>query len=167
MTLKKQLFAPVHMLPGDLFFLEGEAACADGRAALAWRASIQTAGRPASVSRACSHAASEHASSPTRSITISHALKKAMSAPARSPHAPHAQCNRYRRRRRLRSLPTTRPIRQSNPRLLLLDACGRSTHRTTFTHPERSSHRVYRGKTPITPSVRQVIRVLVARLSRS
>ena len=31
MTLKKQISAPVHMLPGDLFFLEGEAACADGR----------------------------------------------------------------------------------------------------------------------------------------
>jgi hypothetical protein len=31
MTLKKQISAPIHMLPGDVFFLEGQAACADGR----------------------------------------------------------------------------------------------------------------------------------------
>ncbi len=31
MTLKKQMSATIHMLPGDFFFLEGQAACADGR----------------------------------------------------------------------------------------------------------------------------------------
>ncbi|WP_353850593.1 recombinase family protein [Acidiphilium sp.] len=36
--------------------------------------------------------------------------------------------------------------------MLLLDACGRSTHRTTFYHPERSSHLGHPGETPITPS---------------
>ena len=49
-------------------------------AALAWRVSMQIAGMPASVSPACSQAVSEQASSPTRSIVIPHAPKKATSA---------------------------------------------------------------------------------------
>ena len=45
--------------------------------------------------------------------------------PARSRHAPRARSDRHHRRCRWRSLPTTRPTRQSSPWLLLLDACGR------------------------------------------
>jgi hypothetical protein len=48
-------------------------------AALAWRASMQIAGMPASVSPPCSQAVSEQASSPTRSIFIPHASKNATS----------------------------------------------------------------------------------------
>jgi len=48
-------------------------------AALAWRVSMQIAGMPASVSPVCSHAVSEQASRPTRSISIPDALKNATS----------------------------------------------------------------------------------------
>jgi hypothetical protein len=48
-------------------------------AALAWRASMQIAGMPTSVSPPCSHAVSEQASRPTRSIFIPHASKNATS----------------------------------------------------------------------------------------
>jgi hypothetical protein len=41
---------------------------------------MQIAGRPASVSPACSQAVSEQASRPTRSIVIPHAVKKAANA---------------------------------------------------------------------------------------
>src|SRR5690349_17285792 len=66
--------------------------------------------------------------------------------PARSPTALPVRSDLSHRPRRRRSLPTIRPIRQSISRLLLLDACGRCT-RTTFTHPERSSHPITRQRT--------------------
>src|ERR1700733_7721103 len=65
--------------------------------------------------------------------------------PVRSPHAPHARSFPHYRQCRSLSLPTTRPTRQSNPRLLLLEVCGRCT-RTTFYHPERGSHRITGGR---------------------
>ena len=46
------------------------------------------------------------------------------------------------------------PARYQSGETALLDACGRST-RTTFQHPEWSSHP--QAETPITPSVREVL----------
>src|SRR3954454_12756813 len=74
--------------------------------------------------------------------------------PAHWTHGPRARSGPRHRQCRSPSLPTTRPTRQSNPWLLLLDACGRCT-RTTLYHPERSSHRIT-GERPQSPHLTRI-----------
>ena len=97
------------------------------------------AGRPAATRLSYSQADSERASRPTRSMASPGPWKNATKPPARSGRAPPAPSSLPRRPRRSRSLPATRPGRQSASRLLLLDARGRCTP-TTFHHPGWSSH---------------------------
>ena len=95
-------------------------------AALAWRASMQIAGIPASsVPHAATPSASMLPGQPAPS-SFRTPRRTRPAPPARSLRAPRARCYPPHRRCRWRSLPTTRPTRQSNPWLLLLDACGRS-----------------------------------------
>ena len=114
---------------------------------------MQIAGQPAARSSSWSQAVSEQASRPIRSSGTSISAQRGDQrlGLARGPRLLHDPPG-ARRPRRSRSLPATRPVRHSASWLLLSDACGRST-RTTYQHPEWSSHP--QAETPITPSVRE------------